>query len=241
MRLHVNVWLIAEVLFACNAYHIGKERCYFKGALACGYRVWVSPRRRKTLSRLGLPKEWLALLTDNVAKCDVIISDQGVSPPKLQALREEHKRPVVGFQCTGAHRCRLWDCGRGMGLFARVVANDASAALDQLRPLLCLPGWSFQKNGTKKREQDGTVSYGIPYSEHSSWDDLRACVRTFRPKQLVRALRTTIPGRGLPGLFRGRVENLIVCRSALTCRYVYRSRSTDFAVRPVPSPRTDRS
>ena len=92
----------AGVLFACNAYHIGKERCYFKGALACGYRIWVSPRRRKTLARLDLPHEWLELLTFDVAKCDVIISDQGVSPPRLQALHEEYQRPIVGFQCTGA-------------------------------------------------------------------------------------------------------------------------------------------
>ena len=54
-------------------------------------------------------------------------------------------------------------------------------------------GWSFNKSGVKKREQDGTLSYGIPYSEHSSWDDLRACVRTLRPKRLVCAA-TCVPG-----------------------------------------------
>ena len=52
---------------------------------------------------------------------------------------------------------------------------------------MAIAGWSFNKSGVKKREQDGTLSYGIPYSEHSSWEDLRACVRTFRPKRLVRS------------------------------------------------------
>ena len=49
-------------------------------------------------------------------------------------------------------------------------------------------GWSFQKSGAKKRQQDGTVSWGVPYSEHSSWNDLRACVQAFRPKKLVWSL-----------------------------------------------------
>ena len=51
----------------------------------------------------------------------------------------------------------------------------------------CCAGWSFQKTGARKRQQDGTLSYGIPYSEHSSWEDLRACVRALRPKKLVRS------------------------------------------------------
>jgi hypothetical protein len=91
----------AEMLFACNTYHIGKERCYFQAALACGFSVWVSAKRLRTLQRLELPREWLALLTQSACSCDIIISDQGVGPPQLQALQAKHGRPVVGFQCTG--------------------------------------------------------------------------------------------------------------------------------------------
>lgn len=46
-------------------------------------------------------------------------------------------------------------------------------------------GWGFTKKGVKRREQDGTLSYSIPYSEHSSWVELRECVRAFRPKKLI--------------------------------------------------------
>ena len=97
-----SAYLRADTLFACNAYHIGKERCYFGGALACDFRIFASPARQRTLRRLDLPQAWLALLVDDVSKADVIISDRGVAPPQLASLQEEVGRPVVGFQCTGA-------------------------------------------------------------------------------------------------------------------------------------------
>jgi hypothetical protein len=52
-------------------------------------------------------------------------------------------------------------------------------------------GWGFAKTGVKKRQQDGTLSYSIPYSEHSSWVELRECVRAFRPKKLIPTVNVT--------------------------------------------------
>lgn len=46
-------------------------------------------------------------------------------------------------------------------------------------------GWGYTKSGVKKRQQDDTLCYSIPYSEHSSWVELRECVKAFRPKQLI--------------------------------------------------------
>ena len=194
----------ADVVFVCNAYHIGKERCYFKGTLACGFKVWASPSRVQTLRRLDLPSEWLALLTSDRSKCDVIISDRGVSPPQLRALHEELLRPVVGFQCTGAVHTLTAACNRqpctphvfrscGSGELSRPKLfrrNCRCVRRPDIKLLGCVVGWSFQKSGVKKREQDNTLSYGIPYSEHSSWLDLRACVKAFRPKELVRCEQT---------------------------------------------------
>jgi hypothetical protein len=91
----------AGTRFAFNAYHIGKERCYFQVALRLGLKVWVSARRYRTLLRLDLPKEWLKLVTKDKHNADVIVSDQGVGPPQLQGLQKELGKPIIGFQCTG--------------------------------------------------------------------------------------------------------------------------------------------
>ena len=46
-------------------------------------------------------------------------------------------------------------------------------------------GWSFQKRGVNVRKEGNVSIYGIPYSEHSSYDELRDCVRTLRPRKLI--------------------------------------------------------
>ncbi len=46
-------------------------------------------------------------------------------------------------------------------------------------------GWSYRKNGLEVRRQGPVTIYGVPYSEHSSFPELRDCVKLLRPKRLV--------------------------------------------------------
>lgn len=93
----------AGTVFAFNAYHIGKERCYFQVASSLGLSIWVSTRRHQTLQRLQLPEEWMSCVTKDKQAADVIVSDTGVGPPQLQELQTELEKPVIGFQCTGTN------------------------------------------------------------------------------------------------------------------------------------------
>jgi hypothetical protein len=98
----INLCVVPGTAFVCNAYHIGKERCYFKAALACDFSVWASPSRTETFKRLSLPQQWLGCLVEDIHAADVIVSDHGVGPPSLAHLQKLLERRVVGFQCTGA-------------------------------------------------------------------------------------------------------------------------------------------
>lgn len=46
-------------------------------------------------------------------------------------------------------------------------------------------GWSYQKKGLQTRREGNVTIYGIPYSEHSSFAELRDCVKRLRPKRIV--------------------------------------------------------
>ena len=51
---------------------------------------------------------------------------------------------------------------------------------------LSLPaGWSYQKKGLQTRREGKVTIYGIPYSEHSSFAELRDCVKRLKPKRII--------------------------------------------------------
>jgi hypothetical protein len=53
----------AATLFVIGSYHIGKERAFLGAAYQLGWRVHCTPAKTKLLRLLGLPPNWLALLT----------------------------------------------------------------------------------------------------------------------------------------------------------------------------------
>lgn len=46
-------------------------------------------------------------------------------------------------------------------------------------------GWSYQKKGLQTRREGNVTIYGIPYSEHSSFAELRNCIQLLRPKRII--------------------------------------------------------
>jgi len=65
-------------------------------------------------------------------------------------------------------------------------------------------GWAFSRGGRPKLWKQGPVSLlSAPYSEHSSWTELRGCVRALRPRRLVPTVGSETPAkaRALVDLF----------------------------------------
>ncbi|KAK9918001.1 hypothetical protein WJX75_000449 [Coccomyxa subellipsoidea] len=54
-------------------------------------------------------------------------------------------------------------------------------------------GWSFQKSGLSCRREGDVAIYGVPYSEHSSFAELRDCVKTLRPRRIVPTVNASTP------------------------------------------------
>jgi hypothetical protein len=60
-------------------------------------------------------------------------------------------------------------------------------------PSCCAAGWSFQKSGLSCRREGDVAIYGVPYSEHSSFAELRDCVKTLRPRRIVPTVNASTP------------------------------------------------
>ena len=76
--------------------------------------------------------------------------------------------------------------GMGQDLHVQTLADRIKGTLWKRVVLVRPTGWSFKSSGNLERREDGcVVTVGIPYSEHSSYTELRDCVATLRPKRII--------------------------------------------------------
>ena len=58
--------------------------------------------------------------------------------------------------------------------------------------ILHVAGWTFRKSGKLEVRREGAAAvYGIPYSEHSNFSELRHCVAALRPKRIIPTVNVT--------------------------------------------------
>eukprot|EP00884_Botryococcus_braunii_P004419 jgi/Botrbrau1/13979/Bobra.117_2s0009.1 len=73
--------------------------------------------------------------------------------------------------------------------------SGSHSSLVAIRPT----GWTFRKNGGLEVRREGLVTiFGVPYSEHSSYTELRACVAALRPRRIVPTVNSSQPRRAAP-------------------------------------------
>ena len=145
-----------KTLFVFMSYHIGKERAYFGAAELCGsLKVYATPNKQKVLKLLDLPQRWLNLLVDNPKEAQIHVGT--MKQTRFPETLEDE------------------------------LCNGPWSAAVVIRPT----GWSFdrsRKDGNifSIRKVSKNVSVvGVPYSEHSSFEELQSCIKTLRPKRII--------------------------------------------------------
>jgi len=118
------------------------------------------------------------------------------------------RRPVVGFRPTGESEEEEQPRQQVYLMVFRFLTHFPPSLPPSLLPSLPLPGWSFTRNKKKKgkddfpssftslpappssytpwiNEEEGAKLYFVPYSEHSSYTELRAFIRAIRPRSVL--------------------------------------------------------
>lgn len=151
----------AKTLFLFGSYTIGKERLFLEVARQLSMKVYVSVAKRKALSALDLRPQYAKWLTVNEGEARIQAVTLGMTSFKAMASVAKHYRgrftTIVGFRPTG------W-------------------SMPGKTPV----GGSQKKAARGSRSQKGNlVSYQVPYSEHSSFSELRDCIRQLRPVRII--------------------------------------------------------
>lgn len=144
-----------RTLFLIGTYTIGKERIFLEVARVLRKKVYVGAAKLRLLGCLGLPEEDMQWLTSN---------------------EQESHIHVVPLWTIASFKRMSFISKRYLGCYNSIVAFSPT-------------GWSFGKGKKKtpgKRWQQGTIiRYEVPYSEHSSFTELKEFVKYIAPDNII--------------------------------------------------------
>ncbi|KAF5776672.1 putative sterile alpha motif domain, DNA repair metallo-beta-lactamase [Helianthus annuus] len=144
-----------KTLFLIGSYTIGKERVFMEVARVLQKKIYVTAAKMRVLECLGMPKEDMQWLT----------LDE----------RESHIHVVPMWTLANFKRLKHV-ANMYMGRYSLIVAFSPT-------------GWSFskgKKSSPGKRWQQGTIiRYEVPYSEHSSFTELKKFVKFISPENII--------------------------------------------------------
>ncbi|XP_076887323.1 uncharacterized protein LOC143537431 [Bidens hawaiensis] len=144
-----------KTLFLIGSYTIGKERVFMEVARVLKKKIYVTAAKMRVLECLGMPKEDMQWLT----------LDE----------RESHIHVVPMWTLANFKRLKHVS-NMYMGRYSLIVAFSPT-------------GWSFskgKKSSPGKRWQQGTIiRYEVPYSEHSSFTELKQFVKFISPENII--------------------------------------------------------
>ncbi|KAM2969073.1 hypothetical protein FF2_016230 [Malus domestica] len=144
-----------KTLFLIGSYTIGKERLFLEVARVLRKKIYVNAGKLHTLKCLDFPEEDMQWFTLNE--------------------QESHIHVVPMWTLASFKRLKHIS-NQYSGRFSLIVAFSPT-------------GWTFGKGKKKspgRRSQQGTViRYEVPYSEHSSFTELKEFVKLVSPVEII--------------------------------------------------------
>ncbi|KAF7135955.1 hypothetical protein RHSIM_Rhsim08G0037700 [Rhododendron simsii] len=144
-----------KTLIIVGAYSIGKECVYLAISKALGVKIYANSTRRRILQSFGWP-ELSGNLCSNGKETPLHVLP--ISSLRFEALEDYSKTYMGQYAAVLAFRPTGWTYSEAIGSY-----------LDLIKPT-----------------SRGTVTiYGVPYSEHSSFTELREFVQFLRPDKII--------------------------------------------------------
>lgn len=144
-----------RTLVVVGAYSIGKECVYLAISKALGVKIYMNASRRRILLAYDCPDYSDRLCTNGK---DTLLHVLPMSSLRIENLKEYLKTYKEQFTSVLAFRPTGWT-------FSEKIGND----LELIKPV---------SNGN-------ITTYGVPYSEHSSFTELRDFVQFLRPDKII--------------------------------------------------------
>ncbi|KAJ8555442.1 hypothetical protein K7X08_012938 [Anisodus acutangulus] len=145
----------SKTLFLIGSYTIGKERLFVEVARALQKKVYVNASKLRILECLGFTREEMQFFTLN---------------------EQESQIHVVPMWTLASFKRLKFVSNQYAGRYSLIVAFSPT-------------GWSFgkgKKKSTGSRWQQGTIiRYEVPYSEHSSFSELKEFVKFVSPVNII--------------------------------------------------------
>ncbi|KAG8517433.1 DNA cross-link repair 1A protein, partial [Galemys pyrenaicus] len=164
------VTLNPRALVVCGTYSIGKEKVFLAIADVLGSKVGMSQEKYKTLQCLNIPEIKSLITTD---MCSSLVHLLPMMQINFKVSIQEKMCPSRMSWKKGLQN-HLEKCGRK---YDQILA---------FRPT----GWTHSNKFTSVSDiipqTKGNISiYGIPYSEHSSYKEMKRFVQWLKPQKII--------------------------------------------------------